>query len=174
MTGLRNCGRVRDPCPHGCVLAFACGHCRGIRGGPVSESHCYLRDRHRDVRFRDRIAEAIERYKEAIPAEAGLKTLLNRYAMFGLAFFCIKNYGEALRNAENSLAIGPDYWVTHIVRIAALERLGRHNECAEAIAAYAVLYSDPTVAELEWLPFTNSEVKEDFLGALRDAGLPEN
>lgn len=124
--------------------------------------------------FRDRIAEAIERYKEAIPAEAGLKTLLNRYAMFGLAFFCIKNYGEALRNAENSLAIGPDYWVTHIVRIAALERLGRRNECAEAIADYAALYYEPTVAELEWLPFTNPKVKEDFLGALRDAGLPEN
>ena len=123
--------------------------------------------------FRDRIAEAIERYKEAIPAEAGLKTLLNRFAMFGLAFFCIGNYDEALRNAENSLAIGPDYWVTHIVRIAALERLGRHDECAGAIADYAAMYPDPTVSELDWLPFTNPETKADFLGALRDAGLPE-
>ena len=121
--------------------------------------------------FRDRIDQALANYAPILIHEAGAKVLLNRYAMIGLAHFCRKDYGEALKSAVSSLEIGSDYWVSHIVRIAALERLGRSDQTAAAIADYAKVYAHPNVAELNWLPFVNETVKFDLLTALEAAGL---
>ena len=123
--------------------------------------------------FRDQIDQALKDYAPVLIHEAGTKVLLNRHAMIGLAHFCRKDYGEALKGADSSLEIGPDYWVSHLVRIAALERLGMSDQTATAIKAYADVYPSPNVSELNWLPFVNGDVKADLLTALESAGLPK-
>jgi DNA-binding SARP family transcriptional activator len=123
--------------------------------------------------FRDQIDRALADYAPVLLHEAGAKVLLNRHAMIGLAHFCRKEYDEALKSANASLEIGTDYWVSHIVRIAALQRLGRSDLTPAAITDYAKVYANPNVVELNWLPFVNQAVKSDLLTALEAAGLPE-
>jgi len=123
--------------------------------------------------FRGRNEEAIDGVRETIAAERGWKLLMYRYPILGLAQFNMGDFNEALASAENALEVSHEFFLGHLVKIAALQRLGRADEAGHAIAEFREGYRDPTVAEFEFLPFTDEAPREAFLGALLDAGLPK-
>jgi DNA-binding SARP family transcriptional activator/TolB-like protein len=123
--------------------------------------------------FRGKNAEGIQRLEAVIKKADGMAALENWYATKGLGHFNVGDFDTALVCAGNSLEFGSNYWVTHVVRIAALARLGRLDEAADAVADYLAIFPRATVSELDWMPFTQDAPKQAFLDALRDAGLPE-
>ena len=123
--------------------------------------------------FRGRNEEAIDKVRVSVERESGSKLLMHRYPIIGLAYFNMGDFAEALASAENALAVSREFFLGHLVKIAALQRLGRADEAGRAIAEFREGYRDPTVAEFEFLPFTDEAPKRAFLGALLEAGLPK-
>lgn len=123
--------------------------------------------------FQNRNDEAITKLTLALTNESGTINLFYRFSFLGLAYFNIGRIEEALEKAERALEVGREFFMGHLVKIAALERLGRHNDAAMALDDMRRDYRDPTVSEFDFLPFTQEEPKQKFLDTLRDAGMPE-
>jgi DNA-binding SARP family transcriptional activator len=124
--------------------------------------------------FRGRVEEGLKLVEKAIDLGRDMKGALGYwYATQGIGFFLLQRYEDALHSAWKSQESGTQYWVRHIVKIAALARLGRLDDCPAAIAAYHAEYPNACVSELDWMPFADPAMKADFLNALREGGLPE-
>ncbi len=83
------------------------------------------------------------------------------------------DYEKALTSANTAMEFSTEYWLSYLVKMAALARFGRSSEAREAVDAYHAEYPGANVQELDWLPFTDEQAKVNLLDALRDAGLPE-
>ena len=118
-------------------------------------------------------AQAIEDMQSTIAQETGYPVLMYRYGGLGLAQFLQGEQQAALDTARAALEISGEFWLPHLVSIAALERLGRHDDAIEALAAMRKFHNDPRVSDWDWLPFTTPEPKTQLLDALRDAGMPD-
>lgn len=125
--------------------------------------------------FRGKVEQGLKLVEKAIDVGRDMKGAIGYwYATQGLGNFLFHRYEDALNSAWKSQESGTQYWVRHIVRIAALARLGRLAECPAAIAAYHADYPNACVSELDWMPFADPAMKADFLDALRAGGLPED
>ena len=120
-----------------------------------------------------RTDQAIPTLERVIRAEADNINLLYRYANLALAHMLVGNDEAALTCAEQSLVVSSEFFLTHLVKIATLERLGRHSDAESALADMRRAYRDPCVSEFEFFPITDADRKSDFLNALRDAGMPK-
>ncbi len=123
--------------------------------------------------FQNRNDEAIAKLTMALSNESGTINLFYRFSFLGLAYFNLCQFNEALENAERALDVGREFFIGHLVKIAALERLGRHDDAVQALEDMRLNYRDPSVSEFDFLPFSQEEPKQNFLNALREAGLPE-
>ena len=123
--------------------------------------------------FEGQYDEAIASIESSIAQETGYPSLVYRYAALGLTHFSKDDFEEALNAAESALEVSHEYWLSHLVKIAALQRLGRIDKAALAIGDFRENYRAPTVSEWNWLPFSDETPKKNFLDALRGAGLPE-
>lgn len=119
------------------------------------------------------------RYEEVLAAraqvthnESGTPPLFYRFAMQSLAHFGLHECREAEEAAAAGLEVGDEFFLNHIVRIAALHRVGRSDQAGEALAHFRHCYRDPTVEEFAFLPWQDARAKGDLLDALREAGLP--
>ncbi len=116
---------------------------------------------------------AIEEMHSTIEQETGYPVLMYRYGGLGLALFLKEEYQQALEAAENGLVISGEFWLPHLIAIAALQRLGQTQEAHGALQNMRAFYHAPKVSDWDWLPFTDPVPKSSFLNALRDAGMPE-
>lgn len=123
--------------------------------------------------FQSRNDEAISKLTLALANESGTINLFYRFSFLGLANFNIGRFDAALENAKRALDVGREFFMGHLVKIAALERLGRHQDALKAITEMRLDYREPTVSEFEFLPFSEEAPKRAFLAALKDAGMPE-
>lgn len=124
--------------------------------------------------FRGQIENGLKLVAKAIDIGRDMRGAIGYwYATQGIGYFLLHRYEDALDSAWKSQESGTKYWVRHILRIAALARLGRLDECPAAIVAYHAEYPDACVSELDWMPFADPAMKADFLNALREGGLPE-
>lgn len=122
--------------------------------------------------FRGRLDESLPYLDRSMELERGTPLLFYRYAILGLGHCMARDHAAALVAAENAMAVSTEFFLAHLVRIAALERLGRHVDAAQAIADMRNEFRDPRVSHYQFLPIADATQKADFLGALRDAGLP--
>lgn len=120
-----------------------------------------------------RIDEAIPLLEQAIRAERGTANMFYRHANLALAHLLSDNEGQALLSAEYSLAVSHEFFLGHLVKIAALERLGRRQEAGLALEDMRRAYRDPTVSEFTFIPIADAQRKRELLGSLRDAGMPD-
>ena len=123
--------------------------------------------------FRGRYEDGIASLHLAIANESGMSNLSYWNATLALGYYCLGDFGKALVTVTASQEFGTQYWLSHLVKIATLARLGRLEECPAAIAAYTAEYPGATASENDWMPFTDKAVLQDFLSVLREAGLPE-
>lgn len=123
--------------------------------------------------FQNRNDQAITKLTLALSNESGTINLFYRFSFLGLAHFNIGRFDEALDNANRALSVGREFFMAHLVKIAALERLGRHQDAIKALDDMRLDYRDPTLSEFEFLPFAEEAPKRAFLAALEDAGMPE-
>ncbi len=123
--------------------------------------------------FRGRLEESLPYLSRAIELERGTPLLFYRYAFLGLGNFMSGDYAASLVAADNALTVGTEFYLSHLVRIAALERLDRHGEAVDAISTMRKDFVDPRLSQYGFLPITDQTIKAEFFGALRDAGLPD-
>ena len=123
--------------------------------------------------FRDMNDEAIASVGIVMKNEAGSPLLFYRFSYLGLAHFNKGDFSMALRQAQSALDSGREFFMGHLVKIAALERMGRHEDAVRALEEMRLDYRDPTVSEFDFLPFTDPARKAALMDALRDAGMPE-
>lgn len=123
--------------------------------------------------FRGRFDEALPLIKKTIELERGTPLLFFRYSFLGLGQFLQRDYAGALVSAENALSIGREFFLSHLLHIAALQRLGRQVDATKALEEFRAGYENPCVSEFTFLPIVDQSAKIDLLDALRDAGLPE-
>ncbi len=121
--------------------------------------------------FRGRLEEALPYLSRAIELERGTPLLFYRYTILGLGRLMIGDFAAALVAADNALAVSTEFYLSHLVRIAALERLGRHDDAVAAISEMRMEFTNPCLSQFEFLPIADQHIKEDFFSALRDAGM---
>ncbi len=117
--------------------------------------------------------EAIASVGKVMANEAGSPLLFFRFAYLSLAHFNKGDFAMALRQAESSLDYGREFFMGHLMKIASLECLDRHEDAAHALEDMRLDYSAPTISEFDFLPFTHPDRKVALFDALRQAGMPE-
>lgn len=123
--------------------------------------------------FQDMNDEAIASISKVMSNEAGTPLPFFRFSYLSLAHFNRGDIAMALRQAEISLETGREFFMGHLMKIAALERLGRHMDAVQALDDMRLDYKEPTVSEFDFLPFKRPDRKKALFDALRDAGMPE-
>ena len=95
-------------------------------------------------------------------------------AALSLAHLIAGRYAESMEWARRTLRDRPIYLPGNRLLAAALARLGRREEAAEAVRALFTVAPGHTVSKAAaHLALRDAPAREIFLGGLRLAGLPE-
>jgi TolB-like protein len=85
----------------------------------------------------------------------------------GMAWLMLDNPTEALAFARQALMRRSGYWYAHVVRICALNELGRHDEGLIALADLYDLKCKFTEDFVDWLPFRDRSWNHELRQAIR-------
>jgi len=134
-----------------------------------SQSHYYLGFA---LRYAGRFEEAVQVIEKAIRLNPFPPLLHFRSAC--MAYIGAGRYEEAIAAAKKVVTLAPDDFLAHVSLAAAYSLAGREEEARSA--AEEVLRIHPKFSldyQAKILPFKNKRDLEQFVDALRKAGLPE-
>ena len=96
-----------------------------------------------------------------------------RFGNLASAHFVQQDYGACIEAARQGLFINGEFFLNHLLLIAAFVLSNEMGKAEAAIAALQKAYNQPTVSEFGFLPFADRTVTDRLLESLRKAGLPE-
>ncbi len=117
----------------------------------------------------ERALEALDRAKQLNIQITGVY-----YGVEGRILFLMGRYTDALASLEKSIAMNPGFDRTHLTLAAVLVRLGRPDDAAWSVEEALAITPEITLAkEREEANYLHASDMENFLDALREAGVPE-
>ncbi|MGB5706541.1 MAG: adenylate/guanylate cyclase domain-containing protein [Arenicellales bacterium] len=113
--------------------------------------------------------EALERAKQLNIQVTGVY-----FGVEGRIFFLMGRYTDALASLEKSIELNPGFDRTHLTLAAVLVRLGRLDDAAWSVEEALAISPEITLAkERREANYLHEADLENYLDALRDAGVPE-
>jgi adenylate cyclase len=119
------------------------------------------------------------RYDEAIPIlkkaiRLNPLTPINYLNMLAACYLHTKQYEKAIPLWNQTIERNPDYYYAHLCLTVAYQLTGKEDKARESAAELIRVRPKFSVSMLEKRAISNDrEAKERFMGALREAGLPE-
>jgi len=117
---------------------------------------------------------AIERIERAMRLSPVDPLMFHFIGALGAAHFMGGQYEEAVDCARRAIRARPTYLAAHLGLAASLVRLGRMEEAGEAVRTLLAIVPGGTLGRVAAHTALRGPAREDYLDALRRAGLPES
>ena len=121
--------------------------------------------------YTGRIEEALESLQRSKALSP--RTPPYHYWIFGVVLNLLGRDDEAIDLLSQAISRAPNYLTNHVILTAIYAKIGRHDEArqaAEEILRISPKYNAEKFGER--LPFTDTSITDDYIAALRQAGLP--
>jgi TolB-like protein/Flp pilus assembly protein TadD len=118
--------------------------------------------------------QSIANNEFALRINPGDPTNYHRFFGLALAHYLASRYAKSLEYAESTVQMRPDWWLAHMIHVAALAQSGRVTDARAACRELMRAKSDMTIALLDDLPFAKAANRDLLAEGLRKAGLGKN